>query len=259
MHPFFLITFTDHLTEGELGMHFLERILDLIFVPSCVSCGIRLDHGVLCDTCRETYEKRKQRTCSICGHRLSECQCVPSLVRRAGASDHVKLFFYDPLEPGMPENRMIYKMKRKNHKPLARFLAAELCEALRNRLPNRNTLVTYMPRGKKAVIEHGVDQSAVLAKELAKSLSLDFASLFVRRGDGVQKTLGKEARLLHAAEAYRIKKGTDLTGAHILLLDDVVTSGATLAVGTKLLLHAGAKSVSIVTLASVINASHSSM
>ncbi len=238
-------------------MTWFERILDLVFVPTCVSCGIRLDHGVLCDTCRALYEERKEKICGACGLRYTECRCIGDPILRAGASDHVKIFSYDPLEPNMPESRMLYTMKRNHHKPLADFLADELVSALSSRLPDGNIVVTYMPRGKKARSEYGIDQSELLARRLAKRLSLGFFALFVRREEGEQKALNKRERLMHAARSFRLKKGTTLRGTHIVLLDDIATSGATLAVGTKLLKKAGAESVTVVTLAVVTNASHS--
>ena len=238
-------------------MKLIDNLLDLVFVPSCVSCRTRLSHGYLCPACQELYEKRKHRLCSSCGERYDACLCVPEALAKVGVKAHAKLFLYDPLLPGMPENQMLYTMKRKNHRALSLGLSKELADAVAPILPEGKCFVTYMPRSRRAEREYGVDQSRVLAKLVSKELAIPFRAVFRHTGSQTQKQLSKSAREKNAKEAYCLKEKYDFSEESIILIDDVLTSGATLAAGARLLRQNRAKNVVVLTLAVVKNASHS--
>ncbi len=240
-------------------MKLLNKLLDLIFVPVCVSCGDRLSTGFLCDECRDVFEKRRRRACPHCYHRYSECTCVSAPLRSVGVKTHLKLFSYEPLSPTMPESKMIYTMKRQNNRPLADFLSGELAALALPYIKDKNAIISYMPRSRNAVVEHGVDQSEILAKGVARKLHLPFMSLLKRHGAHVQKALNKKERFQNARRAYSFKKRQSLSGETVILIDDISTSGATLAAGADLLRKNGAGEIILLTLAVVSNASYSNI
>jgi ComF family protein len=96
----------------------------------------------------------------------------------------------------------------------------------------------------------GFNQSRLLAEPVARSLGLPLREGLVRtRRTGAQVHLAAEARLENVAGAFVVVPGTSLDGATVLLIDDVVTTGATLGACADALVAAGAAQVVAATLA----------
>ena len=90
---------------------------------------------------------------------------------------------------------------------------------------------------------------AILSRAVAARLGLAWQPLLVRRGGREQKkSLSRTARFRNMQNAYRIKGEIDLKERRILLLDDVVASGATLASAMRALRHAGGRRITVATL-----------
>ncbi len=157
----------------------------------------------------------------------------------------MKLFRYEAREPQLPANRLIYAMKRKNLRIVTDFVAKELAAVVRYHLKNVGEWhITYAPRTKAMRRLYGFDQSERLATALARELDIPVLHCLVRNSKAsVQKTLNHEQRIANMKNAYRVKNGVSLDGMKILILDDIVTTGATMLSATVALRRAGAKSV----------------
>lgn len=229
--------------------HWSSRLLSLLYVSKCAACHTRLpweEEGALCPLCQAAYENAKERCCPLCGRRLPECLCTPPVLARVGrVKQTVKLFRYHPHEADLPENRLLYTLKHHNLRPLQRFLGDELAAPLRPLIAGGDYIVTYPPRSRTAMRRYGFDHGAALARDTAAALGLPFQHLLVRgdRMGGEQKRLSRTERLSHAQQAYAVRPGKELAGRRILLIDDIVTTGATLAAAAACLRHAGAKEV----------------
>ena len=127
--------------------------------------------------------------------------------------------------------------------PALAFFAGELADCLRKTtvLPE-DALVTFVPRSRKAIPRTGTDQAMELAAALAKVCKLDFGATLRHTGvSGVQKELSTEERRLHAGATYQIRKEiSDLQGRTVVLVDDILTTGATFEACAGLLRQAGA-------------------
>ncbi|MCA9327581.1 ComF family protein [Candidatus Saccharibacteria bacterium] len=100
-----------------------------------------------------------------------------------------------------------------------------------------------VPTATRRVRQRGYDQSVVLARELSRESGLPRAHFLRRVGQAHQVGSGRKARIAHLANAFRVVRQGQLQGAHIVLVDDVITTGATLETAAKLLKKAGAARV----------------
>lgn len=225
----------------------LDRLLDYPFVPKCGGCRIRMDKTDtgLCKKCRNIYEDEKAEYCDFCGMEIAICNCVPPNLLVNACYNYRKLVFYKPGGEVTPMRRMIYGIKRGYNMALIRFFANELA-ALDNDFCNEDVIVTYAPRTKKAVKEYGYDQAHLLAKYYAKYGGYKFMRLLNRKRiykQSEQKLLNFKQRAKNVKGAFYICNEDAVLGKTIVLIDDVVTSGATVGECADLLYMAGAKNV----------------
>ena len=228
-----------------------HRLLDFIFVPRCASCRERLfaGGGALCDACAARYAVALADVCPYCGGRISACTCPGDRLKREGVARLIKLFVYQPGEENV-QNALVYRLKHSADRRVTALLAENLADALRPHISRlreegRSVILTYAPRSRRARRAHGFDHMLHLTRETAHLLSAPFASLLTRRSGSEQKKQeSRGARYRNMREAYRYRGRGALTGVDVILLDDITTSGATLAAAARVLRRAGARSVS---------------
>jgi ComF family protein len=131
-------------------------------------------------------------------------------------------------------------------------LAAHFVPLLLSALPGDATcdVVVSVPIHWRRRWKRGFNQSAQLAKAVAARRGLPFRRLLARtRWTGTQTNLSDSDRRSNIAGAFRVRG--NVSGLRILLVDDVMTTGATAGACSKILKRAGAKSVTLLTLARV--------
>ena len=224
-----------------------------VFVRKCGGCGELLGadnvEGVFCEECRLRWNFATVQSCSECLQSATECTCMPKQLSRAGALCLRKLFFYDNEDSYSPEMRMLFLQKNRKINRINRFLSARLCNAAEQELgllgAQSRAVVTYVPRSRRARAEFGFDQSRRLAREMARSLNCECVDafdtrLFVKK----QKELDARQRVANARKNIRLKReAAAVAGRYVLLVDDMVTTGASMAVCTKELMKRGALGV----------------
>jgi ComF family protein len=179
---------------------------------------------------------------------------MTAAMERAKCAGFRKLVFYRHGKRQHVQNRLIFHVKTSNDRQTPRFCASELLPALRSLTEGKPyTVLTYVPRSRAARLEYGTDQARALARALSDLSGLPCERLIVRRGSGkenAQKTLSTGARLRNARELYRLSASADVKGKTVVLVDDIVTTGATAAACIRLLRGAGAAEVFCLTVAS---------
>ncbi len=227
-------------------MNILKIIGDYLIVPKCGSCRacmIRTEDG-LCKKCRTFYLDAKEDYCDFCGMQVSICRCVPQNMLLAGCIDYRKLVFYKPGSGYNPVRSIVYAVKRRYNKPLMKFLARELKELTKG-LP-ADTVVTFPPRTNTSRNKYGYDQASCLARLFAKESGFKYKKLFsrkkVKKGKE-QKLLNFRQRAANVSGAFKMRHADFVKGKSIVLIDDVVTSGATLGECVKMLYSFGALNV----------------
>jgi ComF family protein len=154
-----------------------------------------------------------------------------------------------------PWSALIARYKFAPEPGLARLFAGLLLrdERIRTMLNQVDTVIP-LPLAPERLEERGFNQALALAKHLckdAKRTDIDSSSLMRTRDTLPQRTLGREARQHNVANAFALAPNTSAAfqGKHILLIDDVITTGATLVAAAQPLRRAGAASVSAVVIA----------
>ncbi len=243
---------------------FFMRLRRLLFPPRCAACKSLLDWfgdgspAALCRSCASLWQEEQREVCTVCALPVLSCGCMPEVMQKAKCGGLRRLCYYRSLNEKSIHSRLIYHMKNVRDADAAAFLAAALLPALRelqaeSESEERDLLLTYLPRGATAKLESGTDQAEELARALSRLSGIPVCRLILRnRGKNrPQKHLSSEARLRNAKESFRISPKAALSGKTVFLVDDIVTTGAGMAVGTRLLRRAGAKEVYCLSLASV--------
>lgn len=225
----------------------------LLFPPKCAACGALLDWDMplteqtaLCETCRRRWESEKADTCDVCAMRVTACVCMTKAMQKAKCAGFRKTVFYHHGNRTHVQNRLIFSIKTNNARQTPRFLAAELLPMLEEMIAEKEGVVlTYVPRSRAAKLRYGTDQARRLAEELSALSGLACKTLLVRTGrqSKEQKSLSPTARMRNAEAVYAISRNADVAGKCVVLVDDIVTTGATVAACVRLLRRAGASEV----------------
>lgn len=217
---------------------FFKRIFSYIkyyfSVPKCTSCREPLDKSglPLCRECHKAYKRTLDRQCSLCGKRLYLCSCSGEFLKSHGICGHIKLFRYDNREENRAANSLIYSAKSSPRLDNIDFLASELALAVKSNLQKiEGAVITNIPRRRVAIRKYGFDHAERLARALSRELGLEYIPLLCSKAKRQQKKMSREKRIENAS--FTLKATPDLTGKTVLIVDDVVTSGASMSVAAK--------------------------
>jgi ComF family protein len=209
----------------------MRMLLDLILPPRCAGC--EREGAVLCDPCTAPLRRR-----------LDEPPGVP-LGMPASLPAGVVQLEWCAMYSG-PVRASLHALKYKGERRLVAPLAAALAERW-TRVAAGGDLMTWVPVHRSRLQERGFDQAEELATAAARRLGLPATRLLERsQRTAAQHALGQEARRGNTSAAFAVRAGRtgQLHDRWIVVVDDIVTSGATLAGCATALLEAGALAVS---------------
>ncbi len=229
-------------------MNIFKSILDAVFPPNftCDICGIEIFNGDnLCAKCRDTVTVNNNFTCPVCGRKtLSsmlclECKSQPPQFDKA----------VSPLVYSGGAQALILKFKR--GQPYLKDYFARLMYAKCGNFTDADA-VCYVPMTRSAERNRGYNQSQLLAEELAKKLKLPLLKNAVAKvkKTPVQKGLTKKEREENLKSCFKAERSV-VEGKTLILVDDVLTTGATADAVSRELKKRGAKKIYLVTAASV--------
>lgn len=196
----------------------------------CVLCGLRSQTGALCVLCRDALGAAAQGLrCSRCALALPPLALLACPDCGAGQiSLHATVTGFDYEHPG---DMLIHAFKISRRLEMAAVLAELMVQQWRCQGPalDSDTWVIPVPSQRRALHRRGFNPAAVLAKRVARLLGLSAHLHLVAsqsRHDQAQKSLGRQARRQAMRGAFTVL--APLEGRPVLLLDDVLTTGATL-------------------------------
>lgn len=208
-------------------------LLDLLYPPKCPFCRRILDDPwtALCGQCQETVPWLEGND-AIRKIEFTE-GCYSPMAYRDNVPDSVHRFkFY-----GCPS--------------FGRRYGILVAQCIQDHYEKPLDFVTWVPISKKRLRIRGYDQGRKLAEGVAIQLELPLQGTLKKiRHTQAQSTLSEDAqRRGNVLGAYQILDGVEVAGKHILLVDDVVTSGSTLEECARVLIGHGAAQVCCATLA----------
>jgi len=238
-----------------------DALVNLFFPDACLVCGIpiaRAGDRAVCDTCwkRVLQLRIAPPWCPSCGIPYQQwnldsshlCgECLLELPSYAGA----RSFGYYSSEL----RRLVHALKFFGRKNLADLLAPQLASAFLNTWDRDEVeLIVPIPLHPKRARDRGFNQAAVLGRPLARLLGIAYHEGVLSR---VRETLPQvglsdRARVQNLRGAFRCVERSAVEGRRVLLVDDVMTTGATIASATRTLLEGGASRVCVLTLARAV-------
>ena len=222
----------------------------IFLTKKCLICNepISYDENTpFCEDCKSHWKALLDVKCHRCGRKSDECTCVPSQIKESSRHGAVWCVFYEG-NSKLVANNLVFKLKREYNKDTVRFFASEMVKNVKSILHRHGVayeecIITYAPRRKGVQRRYGFDQSKMLAKEMGRQLSMKVEPMLVNKGRRAQKLLSKDERRKNALASYFSKKKLNLSAETVLLVDDIITSGATMRACSDLLYKAGAKDV----------------
>lgn len=205
----------------------VEVLLDLLFPPRCPFCHELLREGeeLFCAQCQKNLPW-------IAGERAEQkFEFVSCCVSPLWYHDHVR--------------DSIHRYKFYSRKGYSKVYGRLTAQCIADHLADRYDLVTWAPLSRKSLRKRGYDQARLIAETAARELGTSAVPLLKKiRNTGKQSRLRDDAaRRSNVLGAYRVIDPEMVRGKRVLLIDDVVTTGATLSECARELRTAGAADV----------------
>ena len=206
-------------------MKLTELLLNLLFPPKCPFCQRVMDAPAVCPVCEQALPW------------TGEGETLKTLP--GGILCAAPLWYEDLAREGLL--RFKFQGARSAAGPLGELVAR--CAA--EQFPGEFDTVTWVPVSKKRLRKRGYDQARLLAENACRLWDTKPVQLLQKYVDnpaqsGLTEAAARKANVLGV---YETANGADIAGKHILLVDDICTTGATLAECVRVLKDAGAANV----------------
>jgi ComF family protein len=206
-------------------MNILKRLWLLIFPPKCVLCGKILAREET-DLCRD---------CRVHGP-----ECPISAYKRNFLDSWLALWYY---EDEVRHSLVLYKFYR--HRSKVEGYGRLLAMKIRQRHPEGLDLLVWVPVSRLRKLIRGYDQVELLARVVGRELGMQPVRLLkkVRHNPPQSGIVGEAHRKANVLGVYRVTDPRRVQDKTVLLLDDIITTGATASEAARILRMAGAKQV----------------
>jgi len=216
----------------------LWKALDWLYPASCCNCGI--SGQVLCRNCFSQIEVLQKNKCVLCGYPISRKRvvCLQCAKTPPMWNQMISWAVYDG-----SLKMAIHSLKYYKNLAVGAILAEPL-EGLVRQTSWEIDLIVPVPLSGTRLRERGYNQSSLIARPLARKLGVPFSNSSVKRIKQTEKqtSLDVNKRFMNLMDAFYANPAK-LEKRHVLVIDDVITTRATMHHCTLALLKAGAESV----------------
>ncbi len=218
----------------------LDSLLELIFPSRCAGCSELIGKGLaLCGKCARYLETYDSLFCGVCMARLPAgkkiCHSGSPFILGAAMNYH-----------SGAAGALIRELKFKRNKKIAKFLAELIASYLKKLpLPLSDYEILAIPLSATRERERGFNQTKLIAEELSPLISVSILQgglVRIKHNTPQSKIRGRKERLLNIAGAFSANAEL-VARKNIILLDDVITSSATMFEASRALKSAGAKKI----------------
>lgn len=219
-------------------MKIADAVKSFLSPPICPGCRecIAVKYGaenVICPDCGMKWIAARATLCKKCSEPWHSCICTDRRLESAGVSAHIKLVPYRSRD-GIG-NRVVHYIKTVSGKKVFSMLGRELADELglyfnRMGLRREDAILTYAPRSRRTVRIVGFDQAKLLTRAVSQHSGIPYVKLLNRksRSGKAQKALSAKAREKNTKGMFEFCAREGLSGKTVILVDDLVTTGATL-------------------------------
>ena len=240
---------------GAFSRSLAARAADLIAPPVCLRCHQPLaSHGELCSECWSTIRFIRPPVCDRLGLPLPFDIGGPAISAEAAADPPVFDRARSVAHHTGTMRELVHDLKFRDRDDVVDLLAGWLADAGRDLLSDAD-LIVPVPLGRWRLFRRQFNQAALLAQALARRTgrTYDPLSLIRTRATASQVGLTRHQRETNVRGAFAVpaKRRARIDGKSIVLVDDVMTTGATVTACTKALRNAGAGRIDVLTVAMV--------
>lgn len=233
-------------------MSWIKGFIDFLLPPQCPICRKKvLENNTVCGVCFSKLTFISNTVCQKCGAPLPYEQaklCVHCLEKMPAYDKALSVLKYDETSKAL-----ILPFKHTDFIEITPLLAKWMNQRGKDLISNCDCIVP-VPLHFYRLLKRKYNQSALLAKELAKMNNKEYLPQCLKRCRYTksQGHMNPKQRKKNVKNAFKITNPLSVRDRNILLIDDVMTTGATINECTKTLKKAGAKSVYVLSLARVI-------
>ena len=221
----------------------LRDLISLFFPPYCLAC-------------REVLAKREQWLCTACITELPQTSYHleadnPVAQKLYGRVPTTYAMAFYRFRKGNKVQKLVHQLKYGNKPAIGEALGRSYGSLLGKRhWASSFDWIVPVPLHVRKLSQRGYNQSDYFAKGLSASLTIPWYNQCLKRGKDTltQTKKGKIERLQNLAHAFYVSDSQVVRGKHVLLVDDVITTGATLEACALSLLAAGTREISIATI-----------
>jgi ComF family protein len=240
---------------GALVSRLGAAALNALYPPTCLACRAATDlHGALCPRCWSAMRFIERPFCERLGtpfkHELGEGLLSPQAM--ADPPVFARARAVARFEDG-PARTLAHRLKYSDRAELARPMARWMARAGADILADAD-LLAPVPLHPLRLWRRRFNQAAALAREISRETGkpCNLSALLRVKATPSQVGLSRAQRAENVQGAFRVADGAPVRGMNVVLVDDVLTSGATANAASRALLRAGAKGVDVLVFARVV-------
>lgn len=230
----------------------LKAIGEILFPDDikCIACSSELFKKTKYGLCNKCKPSINDKYCSYCGRGLDNMAKLCNNCMDYGKQNFDKAL--SSLNLTEPERQIIYKFKYGGEKFLAGYMAEFMLDAYYENMLTPD-IITYVPMHEKRERKRGYNQAKLLAQVIADNTKVKLENTLdktVYMDSNLAKMSGTE-RKNAIKDSFKIRDMCGIVDKNVLIIDDILTTGSTASECARVLKQAKAKSVTVLTFASV--------
>ena len=224
-------------------------IISYIFPDICSLCkeNSSFDDTYICKPCLEKLEFTPESSCSLCS---APIDTLLNLCHQCINGNRPWIYGSAPLLFKGQSREVIHKFKYNSQLVLSRFLVKEMIQSINKEELSNIQCVTAVPMHWFKKMRRGFNQAELLAQAISEKLGIPYFELLKRKSKAPAQALkNKSQRKQNIRHIFELNEKQKVPEGTILLVDDVLTTGATLTACSKVLLDNGARGIYVLTAA----------